>query len=336
MTDYFNLLQSIADKYNITRGIKEDEHSWMTRVVYSYLGQVGYASLWDINDDLEPTSEVHFKRKIDRALDSMLKIYPELISAFPVDHSEVSSDILEIYLSTGCVYHEPRRLVAPVRKEAVDSRCKFYRGQALDEEKWLSGLGCYKLNDSGVTPEDLCFSDMFLWQTEPLKSVWQKTITTAHWSKIPENVFYEYLRCHPPFTNSYWITKPDVDDGVTLARIHETSHSLFYLCRLNGSEKMMSPLPVWMTENKNHWAITNAQLASLGTLPPTRVHFDGDIVYLHIDYLYPPDVLNAICLYSWPDTCCKLPRLFHRIMSISVFLELRGILGAMGYQFQEE
>lgn len=308
----------------------------MTRVVYSYLGQGGYASLRDVNENLEPTSEVHFKRRIERVLDSMLKIYPELISAFPVDHSEVSSDILEIYLSTGCVYHEPRRLVAPVRKEAIDSRCKFYRGQALDEEKWLSGLGCYKFNDSGGASERLCFSDMFLWQTEPLKSVWQKTIENASWSKMPENASCEYLRCHPPFTNSYWISKPDIDDGVTLARIHEASHSLFYLFRLNGSEKLMSPLPVWMTDNKNHWAISNAQLASLGALPPTRVHFDGDIVYLHIGYLYPPDVLNAVRLYSWPDSCCNLPRLFHRIMSGSVFLELRGILEAMEYQFQEE
>ena len=336
MTDYFNLLQSIANEYYITKGIHESEQSWLTRVVYSYLGQVGYASLWDVNDDMAPTSEVHFKRKIDQALDSMVRIFPELISEFPADRSEVGVEILDTYLATGCVYHEPWKLTAPVRKEAVDNSCRFYRGQALDEKKRISGLGCYTLNDDSTPLERPRFSDLFLLQTNPLETVWQDTVASAQWSKALEGISYEYLRCCPPFTNSYWIQKPDLKHVTTLARIREESHILYYLCRIEDSEQLLSPLPAWMTDKENYRAISNGCLATLGNLPPTRVHFDGNIVYMHIDYLYPPDVLNAIRLYSWPDSYYNLPRKFHRIMSVPVFLDLQGILEPMGYRFQEE
>ena len=45
--------------------------------------------------------------------------------------------------------------------------------------------------------------------------------------------------------------------------------------------------------------LSNACLASRGTLPPTRFKTDGAIVRVNIGYLLPPPELNLLKLYSW-------------------------------------
>ena len=85
MKKYFELLNTVAQEYNIIRGKNEDELSWKTRVVYSLLSQIGYASLFDLQEDLKPASIVHFKSKITDTLSSLIDMYPELRGQYTED-----------------------------------------------------------------------------------------------------------------------------------------------------------------------------------------------------------------------------------------------------------
>ncbi len=142
MNKYFRLLIKIAQEYNIRRGNQEKESEWKARVVYSFLGQTGYASLFDIQENLESASITHFKRRIQTTLDHLLAMYPEL-KGYYADSESLANEISQIFCSTGCIYHEQYRLSPCLRKSIQIGDYMFFRGQSLDEKKWLSGIGSY-------------------------------------------------------------------------------------------------------------------------------------------------------------------------------------------------
>lgn len=72
MNKYNGLICEIADEFHISKGEAEREEVWKARVVYSLVGRMGYASLWDIQEDLQPASVMHFKKRIGRLLKSYL------------------------------------------------------------------------------------------------------------------------------------------------------------------------------------------------------------------------------------------------------------------------
>ena len=65
-------------------------------------------------------------------------------------------------------------------------------------------------------------------------------------------------------------------------------------------------------------------------------HIDGELVTLRIGYLFPPDELNLIKLYSWPLSYIAFPHDFSRMMVREVFEELRVFFEFRGYCFKEE
>lgn len=101
MNQYNRLLGRIADEFHVFQGKTETEVAWKSRIIYSLLGRMGYASLWDIREDLQPVSVVHFKNRIESILESYLEMYPELRLFYPDDISELSNEIYNIFLCTG-------------------------------------------------------------------------------------------------------------------------------------------------------------------------------------------------------------------------------------------
>ena len=51
---------------------------------------------------------------------------------------------------------------------------------------------------------------------------------------------------------------------------------------------------------------------------------------------YPPEEMNVIRLYSWPNTYINYPHNFNRVMTTNVFYDIRHVLEMLGYQFVEE
>lgn len=48
-----DIFSSLAKDLSILRGTKEDVDAWRRRLIYSALGKLALASVWDEEDDLE-------------------------------------------------------------------------------------------------------------------------------------------------------------------------------------------------------------------------------------------------------------------------------------------
>ena len=137
MNRYFNLLSKVAEEYNIQKGITESELAWECRIIYSLLSQMGYSALYDIQEDLNPASIVHFKKRISNRLEHLLLMYPELTEQYTASDSSLPDELFSLFLMNGCIYHEPNRIRPCVRRIGQGGKCAFMRGQAIGESKWM-------------------------------------------------------------------------------------------------------------------------------------------------------------------------------------------------------
>lgn len=334
MNQYFGLLNKITKEFGIEKGMAEHEKSWKSRIIYSFLGQVAYASLFDFQEDLSPASIIHFKSRITDTLKSILEMYPELVGVFFWDDETLPNEIYNIYLNTGCIYHEPNRITACIRKTANGSQYYFLRGQAVDEKRYLSGLGSYLPIDYKENPCSI--EEMFMLQTTPAEDVWNKLITNSSFVEAQTELNLKYLRTTPPFTSGYWVNEPELSGNVSIAQTLMQGNEIYYLYRITDSKMYVSQLPNWMTDKHNHRALAVGNLIARKVLPETCYHLDGDLVKIRIGYLFPPAEMNLIKLYSWPERYINLPNDFSRIMDRVIFNEFRFLFEILGYRFKEE
>ena len=338
MDQYFGLLRKIAGKYNIRQGEREEELSWKARVVYSLLGQIGYASLYDRQEDGRPATIVHFKNRINDSLWHFLCMYPELERVFSSEDASLAEELYALYLGTGCIYHEPDRIRPCREKQARGKDCIFMRGQAVGGEKWISGAGNFTLSgEVGDRSMDMpSVGEMFLLPRKTLREQWEDIVSRADFRELPADVPLEHLRTSPPYKNGYWGSREDRSGNISLARTALQGERIYYLYRADEKNRYISQLPGWMTGGALYRSVAAAGLAVRGTLPETVFWLDGPIVTLRIGYLFPPAELGLIKLYSWPVRFCELPSDFTRVMQRDVFCDLKKILEGTGYQFREE
>ena len=83
-----NLIPIMARRYRIERGTTEPVEQWQMRVIYSVLGQMAYASLWDKTEDDQPISVVHFKSRMKDLLESYCGIFNGLRKLFGYDYEK--------------------------------------------------------------------------------------------------------------------------------------------------------------------------------------------------------------------------------------------------------
>lgn len=335
MNQYFGLMNTIAEEFQILKGTAETEKSWKARILYSYLGQVAYSSLFDIQEDLEHASIIHFKSRISESLSSMLEMYPDLQALYGADDVSICDEIYDIFLKTGCIYHEPNRLTPCIRKKSSGEHIKFLRGYAIEESRFISGIGSYLIRAEN-DEDDVSLAEMFALQEEPLDLFWKKTIARSQFTEAPIGLDFEYLRTVPPFNRGYWVDKPDTSGEISIARTGFPGGRIYYLYQTHGTKLQVSQLPGWQTENYNYRTLAVGNLYTRKVLPETVYSVDGELVTLKIGYLYPPAEMNLIKLYSWPLSYSGFPHDFNRTMNRDVFEELRYFFEQLGYSFKEE
>ena len=332
MNKYNGLLSAVANKYHIRKGLQESENDWKTRLVYSICGMMAYASLWD-NSEEEPISIVHLKRKVSDILGNYKKMYPELSGSLPYIFEELEDEIASQFLSTGVVYHRPNRIVPSIKHEEPFGGILFQRGIALDSISCVSGIGFYSKGygekDSGK------IKAMFGLEQKKLQSLWRITLAAASWkSGLSFEQNTEYLRLKPPFTQGYWVSKPDTTGTVSILRTGMKGSQLYYLYHYSGKTIEVSPLPQWQVESYNYRSLACACLSAYGTLPPIDYFEDGALVHIRMNYLLPPRELEFLKLYSWPELCVTLPCSFRRKLSLEVFTAIMSILSDEGFEFK--
>lgn len=332
MNKYNGLLSVVARKHCIYKGTQETENEWKVRLIYSICGMMAYASLWE-NLEEAPISIVHLKRKVRRILANYKSIYPELSDSLPYISEELEDEIAYQFLSTGMVYHRPNRIVPSMKREESFGDILFQRGIALDSISCVSGIGFYS-KQNRVTNADRV-KTMFGLEHEALQARWRATVATASWKAdllFEQNT--EYLRLKPPFSQGYWVNKPDTTGMVSILRTGMQGLQLYYLYRYSGTTIEVSPLPQWQVESYNYRSLACACLLSYGTLPPIEYSEDGALVHVRMNYLLPPRELEFLKIYSWPEICTSLPCNFRRKLSAEVFAAIKNILSDEGYKFK--
>lgn len=331
MEKYNGLLSTVAQKCHILRGTHETEDEWKTRLVYSICGMMAYASLWDNSED-GTISMVHLKRRVRVILENYKSMYPELAGNLPYNSKDLEDEVEKLFLSAGVVYHCPNRIVPSMKHEEAFGDILFQRGIALDSISCVSGIGFY--STQGTTENSDRIKAMFGLERETLHSLWHTALSGAAWQTNQRfEVNTEYLRLKPPFSQGYWVNKPDTTGTVSILRSGMKGAWLYYLYRYSDGAIEVSPIPQWQVESYNYRALACACLLFCGTLPPIKYFEDGTLVHIHMDYLLPPHELEFLKLYSWPETCTSLPCNFKRKLSTEVFTAIKSILSDEGFLF---
>lgn len=355
---YNGLLEKIDNELHIEKGEHEKENDWCGRVIYSVAARMGYASLWDIQEDIQAdettddnidsVSITHFKRRIQHIIKTYLKLYPEVNFLFPSielqDDEDVTSpkrktlvkELLDIFLSTGCMYHFQKRILPCMPKAARLGNVILTRGFTIDMPQRVSGAGTYIDENEKVSFSLEDPINLFHLEKNTLENYWQQLIEDRTWRDWEgDKNLLEYLRMNRPFTGKYWVNGPDKSGKISLARAKEAGTALYYLYRFDGQRMEVSSLPSWMIEEHRYRDISNACLFHYDALPPTRYQIDGNVVKIKLGYLYPVAELNLLKLYSWPLRYTGFPSDFKRIMDKRVFLGFKQLLGERGFQFEE-
>ncbi|MBD5162677.1 MAG: hypothetical protein HDT14_11855 [Oscillibacter sp.] len=332
MNKYNGLLSTVALKYHIHKGTQETENDWKTRVVYSICGMMAYASLWDDSEE-DSISIVHLKRKVRSMFANYKSMYPELSGSLPYVSEELEDEIANQFLNTGVVYHCPNRIAPSMKHEEPFGGILFQRGIALDNISYVSGIGLYSKQNGATNPDRV--KTMFGLEHETLQAFWGATLSTASWET---NLLFEqnteYLRLKPPFSQGYWVNKPDTTGTVSILRTGMKGSPLYYLYRYSDATIEVSPLLQWQVESYNYRSLACACLSTCGALPPIEYFEDGALVHVRMNYLLPPRELEFLKLYSWPETCTSLPCDFRRKLSAEVFTAIKEILSDEGYEFR--
>lgn len=332
MYKYNGLLKRISDEYSISRGKMEDVISWKTRLVYSAIGRMALASLFD-RDEEETSSITHMKNRVMMLLSSYKDMYPELDKSLPEEPDKFSEEIYDIYLQAGVIYHQPNRIVIASKSEAHAGDIVFTRGYEFETRQMMSGLGTY-LQEQQIMPEESLF-EMFQLESNPMDKIWEVAIANARWSEFKAEFNTEYLRNKEPFTRGYWVDKPDNSGSVSLLRTGYKGAQLYYLYKVELGNLLASQLPQWQVEEYRYRLLANANLRKSGVLPLSTFKYDGDIVYLDFGYLPAPADQYLWKLYSWPKSLYRDSREFNRVCSRKVFDVIKNVMQHKGYQFKE-
>ena len=333
MKQYQSLMEQIRDEFCIFQGDTEAEEEYKTRIVYSLLGRMGYASLGDTQEDTGAATIVHFKRRINAILSSYLRMYPELTRFLPREGEELSNELYQLFLDTGCLYYMDRHLTPASPTAAYSGGIYFVRGMALNKRQRVSGAGTYTEKTDCtriVTPKE-----MFGLQEDSLHEAWENLLQRADWKPFNTDAQMEFLKMEPPYKGGYWVEKPNKIGQVSLMRTRSLISPLYYLYRCEGGKMIASPIPDWMATEHRYRMISNACLHNYELLPAAHYEKNGAVVQLHLKYLYPPAELNLIRLYSWPMKYWSFPSNFHRVLNTEVFQAICETLEPIGYKFVE-
>lgn len=330
MNEYGGLIEKISTELDIKKDVNENVNIWKARVIYSVMGKMAIASLYDVLEDAQSISITHLKRKCQKILLAYFDLYPELKQVMKASPEEFSDEIYNIFLSCGCLYHTPNRLLPATEKRVNFNKIEIVRGAALNEKLKVSGLGTYGFKNGNQDISQLL--EMFQIQCNSLEEYGRTLIEKAKWKNLNYEGRKEFLRISPPYSRGYWKDTIDSNGKESLLRIGEKGRYIYYLYKVVGDEILASELPKWMVEGTEYRNVSNALLAVNKALPRLKVERRNYTILLKQEYLLPTALLNFIKLYSWPAGFLND---FDRVMTKDIFEVLQAILNVLGVEVGE-
>ena len=345
---YDGILDEIRNELDIKRAVTEKDAVYVMRIIYSAIGHVALASLFDLNDDNEPISVTHFKRRVQTLFSCYKEMFSNLNWVIGIDEEitldEFSCEIYDLFMNTGHAYHYDYHLLPARRCQSHLQGITFLRGQAPGEHVYRSGLGAYKAYQNGSNDSnDVTISEMFHLPTETLNDFWNRIVSEADFTvQSLDNL--EYLSMHL-FKHNYWNGRPDMNIP-SIARTSDQGAHIYYIYQIVDGQAMYWQIPDWSCNEKAYLRFCNACLKVNHSLPTVKYKSLGNLVHIEIDCRMPPEELNLLLLYSWP---CDFDKFrfwkkenktifdrFKRCMVLDVFDALKPVYEELGYNFENK
>lgn len=328
MKKYNNLLINASQEYSISKGKHENEINYKIRLVYSIVGRMAIASLWDMPESGD-VSIIHVKNRIKELLKCYRHMYPEIENAITPDNDIIADEIYDVLLHSGCIYHEPNRIVLSAKTDGCKGSTMFTRGYPLCIKQCISGLGTYQNNI--ITSKSI--KDLFLFDRQPLEQYWKNCTDNLEWNQMALDNDAEYLNMSTTYSG-YWVTKGDTEGKVSILRMGPNGRQVYYYYKYANNSFYVSQIPYWRVEN-GYRALANACLKAYQLLPKTEYVMDGALVRIRFGYLPPSEELYLWKLYSWPDTFLDVENSFARVCSKEPFKAIKMTMEELGYEFVE-
>lgn len=327
-------LDIIAKELNIGKDKSEKDVEWYRRVVYSAVGRMALATLWNENDKGE-ISVRSLKRTTYELLKAYESIVPEINSTSNYGECTVMlcDSILSTMESAGFFYHRADYYRIEKTKNIKMGIVNFCRGIYATESCYMSGLGAYTKAANAEENEGTFLS------LEKPQFVLQKLIESASWRECDfEKEKVEYLKMEEPFEKGYWTGQPNFQFQYSLARINECDAFLqtYYLVRKTSEGMKVAELPTWVSEDRNYTLLSTGLLQYYKQMPPVIIKHGDEIAKMEIGYRLYPDVEKLILAYSWPERYDGENSLFSRIIAKSLSGTLKKILVDTGYNVKED
>lgn len=326
------LLNKAAEDMRIQKGDNEAYYDFQSRVIYSAIGNMAYASLWDQIDENDNTSLTHFKHRVKETIIAWHNALSDRYTIFGISAEDLADEILQTFENAGVAYRNPYR-IAPA-KDAVFSgeNCTFIRSPRLNQRVFTSGLGFYSFDKVEGAQ---AFSDVFSIDDHSLKEIAYHYTDKLQFRPIQNQIDIEYCRLDRRTYRDYWKSDPDKDGKVSIMRTKDEFQSIYYFYKIVDDRLLVSQIPEWLCSNGMYRYLSTALMKQYGLLPEIEYSVNGSIVTVNQQYLLPPAELRMLRLYSWPFVFDDIKQSFKRIMTFECFMEMKEQLHTKGYEFKE-
>lgn len=354
---YEELLTCMQSDLGLQRGEHERETDYTLRLLWSALGRMLQAALFDRYSTCASEAEaagisiVRFKRRIQHLVEAYAGLFPNLM--FPqallavkddkvreeASLVEIAKYLCQLVLANGMAYHRAYNLLPPMLRRQRCGSVTFVRGLPPGEPVKISGLGMYQksvLTQEPATEAEIeAVRDMFQLDNPLNLTLLDYLIQSGKFVPATDSKHLQYFHAKERRWREY--AKP----GIMLARekISYAQKMVYCLCRRakNGQEEWLELPKSQDREIYDHGLLAQLFLLQADSLPPAQIRYDGAIVHITCEYLYPGKEQRFLSLFSWPEPGQIGYRAkTHRIMTTDLFKVWRILFEALGYSFTEE
>lgn len=342
---YEEIFIQLEKDLSVLRGTRESLDDWRRRLIYSALGKLARASVYDqCNQEDGPVSIQHFSASIS----GQHRYYLQILGADPDylgDIAWLKDETYSIYLSAGAFYHKKNRLSPALSSSASNGGITLLRAFNPLHTYPMSGLGEYSIYPVNTQRYYPSVQEMFQLHG-PLKTLALECEKSASWKNADFPDGAEFLAMRNQKKMGYWIQKPSEGIPFGLMRVPLAVGYQYYLYRNSSTGWQRSQLPVWQTIIKNgasdmpEWlALANGILMLNDSLPPVHCMGDMNLMTVSFPYLLPPMEETFFKLYSWPMPHVVANAFSQRItrqMATPVYKLFKTVMESLGYFFEEE
>ena len=242
-----DLLNEISQQLSLYKDQSESTEEWHGRVLYSALGKLSLASLWDSPDDWNHELSVQaFKSKIK----TNTEYYQQIVNSnclYLCGSQTLADEIYSIYKKSGFIYHRANWIYPSICSSYESGDVRIIRSGNPLKYRNMSGLGEYTAHTERTEKVYYKLEEMFALHTIPFAEAVREYIKDAAWKIIDEFPDDTEFLVHSQFRKGYWCKSPSDNIEVSLLRVPLAAGQLYYLYRESENGWEWSQLPAWLT-----------------------------------------------------------------------------------------